>query len=71
VTNDQNDGEFLTIAEAATRLGVSLTSVRRYVERGVLRAYRRPVGARLYLKAADVADLLVPKPLDRGAAGKP
>lgn len=50
------DGTYMTVGEVATRLGVSDTTVRAYVDRGKLTAYTLPSGHRRF-KAEDVERL--------------
>lgn len=51
--------EWLTMAEAATRVAVSLRTVERYVEGGKLEAHSLPSG-RLRVRRKDVDALLTP-----------
>jgi excisionase family DNA binding protein len=58
---------WLSQSQAAERLGVTDRTVRAYVARGVLPAYR-PRGSRLVrIRASDLDDLMRPIPAVRGA----
>ncbi len=66
-------GEYVTIAEAARRLGVSEPALRRRVERGLIAVYSSPCDLRSRLvKAADLDAFKLPKlltPAGQGAGG--
>lgn len=48
---------FLSVTEAATRLGVSAASLRKWSDQGLVRVYRTPGGQRRY-EARDLDEFL-------------
>lgn len=48
--------EWVTVSEAARILGVSAETIRRYIDRGLIRARRLPLGHRRVLRG-DVEEL--------------
>ncbi len=63
-------GEYVTIAEAARRLGVSEPAMRRRLERGLIPVYSSPCDLRSRLvKAADLDAFKRPKLLTPAPAG--
>ncbi|MDP9470377.1 MAG: helix-turn-helix domain-containing protein [Chloroflexota bacterium] len=63
--------EYVTIAEAARRLGVSEPAMRRRVERGMIPVYSSPCDLRSRLvKAADLDAFRLPKLLTPAPAGQ-
>lgn len=57
------DGEeFLTVKEAARRLGVKVPTLYAYVSRGVLRSYRQGIKRQRLYRRADVERLLAVGP---------
>lgn len=48
------ESEWLTIPEAAERLGLTPMGVRRYVKRGLLIQYKNPISRAVRVKAADI-----------------
>ncbi len=62
--------EYVTITEAARRLGVSEPALRRRVERGLIAVYSNPDDLRSRLvKAADLDAFKLPKLLTPAPAG--
>ena len=54
---DSQESDWLTVAEAARRLGVSIETIRRYDKRGVLKTFRTDGGHRRF-RVADVEAFL-------------
>jgi excisionase family DNA binding protein len=52
--------ELLTLREAATALRVSTKTITIYAKKGVLQAYRVPVGNKLLFKRQDIEQLIAP-----------
>jgi excisionase family DNA binding protein len=52
--------EFLTLQETAQTLRVSTKTVTIYAKKGVLQAYKVPIGNKLLFKRAEVIGLLEP-----------
>lgn len=44
----------LTVQEAAQRFGVSPSTIRNWVARGIIRRYRKPVDARIYVSSGEI-----------------
>ncbi len=60
-TNDNHrPPELLTTAQAAARIGVSVRTIHRLRERGLLRAQRLAGSSHLRFRAADVDAMLTP-----------
>lgn len=58
-----SDKDFLTIAEACQRLGVSRMTLSRRMHDGRLPAFARPIrNKELFVRASDVDALLIPQP---------
>ena len=62
--------EFLTVEEAATRLGIKPASLYAYVSRGVIRSYRQGIKRQRLYRRAEVEALLRVAPAG-GAAPSP
>ena len=62
--------ERLTLRQAAARLGVSESAIRKRVERGTLRSHKGPDGRR-YVYLDPVADTTADKWADKSATGEP
>jgi excisionase family DNA binding protein len=52
--------ELLTLREAAAALRVSTKTITIYMKKGVLRAYKVPIGNKLLFKRADIEHLIAP-----------
>ncbi len=62
--SDEPQPQYVTLTEAARRLGVSEPAMRRRVERGLIPVYSSPCDLRSRLiKAADLARYTVPQPV--------
>lgn len=61
--------ERLTLRQAAARLGVSESAIRKRVERGTLRSHKGPDGRR-YVYLDPVADTMADKGADKSATGE-
>jgi excisionase family DNA binding protein len=59
--------QFLTISEAAQRLGITSDAVHKRIARGGLDAYRKPRSRELFLLASDVEALDTPQLVARGS----
>ena len=63
--------EYLTMAQAARRLGVSMPTLRERVRRGEIVVYSNPVDRRSRLVAlADLASFAHPQPLTHVSGGR-
>lgn len=72
IINDINDNhsesqvtpEFISIADAAILLGMHKNTIRQYIARGLLQAYKAPHAtadtSKLFLKREDIMKFLVP-----------
>ncbi len=57
-------GEYVTIAEAARRLGLSEPALKRRLDRGLIRTFTSPLDLRSRLiRAADLDAFLIPQPI--------
>jgi excisionase family DNA binding protein len=66
---DGDQGRWLTISEAAERLGISQKTLRRWADRGMVEHRRTPTGYRLFDLAA-LEQLIEEMTRDAGAQGK-
>ncbi len=63
-------GEFVTLTEAARRLGVSEPAMRRRLQRGELQAFSNPRDARSRLiRAEELEAFMVPRPITPAGQG--
>jgi excisionase family DNA binding protein len=63
--------EFLTVDEAATRLGIKPASLYAYVSRGVIRSYRQGIKRQRLYRRAEVEALLRVAPAGGPAPASP
>jgi citrate synthase len=63
--------EFLTVEEAATRLGIKPASLYAYVSRGVIRSYRQGIKRQRLYRRAEVEALLRVAPAGGPAPASP
>ena len=63
--------EFLTVEEAATRLGIKPATLYAYVSRGVIRSYRQGIKRQRLYRRTEVEALLRVSPAGGGAPPSP
>jgi len=68
-TTRSREARFIPVAEAAERLGLSVNTVKRRVDAGILRGYQDPINGYYSVAERSVEDLLrVRQALQRSAA---